>query len=278
MPDTAPALAPPSAPPPAPTIPAALAAEIRKGLANQLAHPLGHAVTLAIGISMYLGLQYVMGQGALRADLLPATLIAIGAYWFLQYSGQVMVADLIEEQRTGTFAAAHMSVAPLWAAMAGRLATAALFALPIAVLASLVPALAVGIRIPWHPAALVPYLLLAADILAFTFLMAAIAVRTPAVGAIHSLLTSLVLMLNGAFMPLALYPEWMAAAARLLPTTLAIEAIGRVLLDGAALADVWSDGTLPLLIAHTAALAGAGAWLLHRNRRLALADGRIGRY
>ncbi|GAA2122490.1 ABC transporter permease [Glycomyces algeriensis] len=255
-----------------------LAAEVRKGLANQLAHPLGHIVTLAISVMMYLGLQYVMGQGDMRDDLLPATLIAIGAYWFLQYSGQVMVADLIEEKRSGTFAAALMSPAPPWVAMCGRLVTATVFALPIAVLASLVPALAVGIEIPWRWSALVPYLLLAANILAFTFLMAAIAIRNPMTGALHSLLTSLVLMLNGAFMPLALYPEWMAAAARLLPTTLAIEAINLVLFEGGSLASVWSGGTLPLLIAHTAVLAALGAWLFRRNRRLAIAEGRVGQY
>ncbi len=257
---------------------AVLAAEIRKGLANQLAHPLGHIVTLAVSVMMYLGLQYVMGQGELRADLLPATLIAIGAYWFLQYSGQVMVADLIEEKRSGTFAAALMSPAPPWVAMVGRLATATVFALPVAVLASLVPALAVGIQIPWRWSAIVPYLLLAANILAFTFLIAAVAIRSPMVGSLHSLLTSLVLMLNGAFMPLSLYPEWTAAAARLLPTTLAIESINRVLFDGDSLAAVWSDGTLPLLTSHTAMLIALAAWLFRRNRRLAIAEGRVGQY
>lgn len=257
---------------------AVLAAEIRKGLANQLAHPLGHIVTLAISVMMYLGLQYVMGQGELSADLLPATLIAIGAYWFLQYSGQVMVADLIEEKRSGTFAAALMSPAAPWVPMVGRLATATVFALPVAILASLVPALTMGIDIPWRWSALVPYLLLAANILAFTFLMAAVAIRSPMIGSLHSLLTSLVLMLNGAFMPLSLYPEWMAAAARLLPTTLGIESINRMLFDGASLAAVWRDGTLPLLIAHTAALAALGAWLFRRNRRLAIAEGHVGQY
>lgn len=257
---------------------AVLAAEVRKGLANQLAHPLGHIVTLAVSVMMYLGLQYIMGQGALRDDLLPATLIAIGAYWFLQYSGQIMVADLIEEKRSGTFAAALMSPAPHWVAMIGRLATAAVFALPVAMLASLVPALVAGIDIPWRWNALVPYLLLAANILAFTFLMAAIAIRSPMIGALHSLLTSLVLMLNGAFMPLSLYPEWMAAAARLLPTTLAIESISQTLFDGASLAAVWGDGTLPLLIAHTAVLAALGACLFRRNLRLAIAEGRVGQY
>lgn len=59
-----------------------LFAEVRKGLQSQLAHPLGHVISLLVGMSMYLGLQYVLGQGELRRELLPATLIAIGGYWF----------------------------------------------------------------------------------------------------------------------------------------------------------------------------------------------------
>lgn len=257
---------------------AVLTAEVRKGLANQLAHPLGHLITLTISVMMYLGLQYVMGQGELRRDLLPATLIAIGAYWFLQYSGQVMVADLIEEKRSGTFAAALMSPAPSWVPMLGRLATATAFALPVAALASLVPALVVGIDLPWRWQAVVPYLLLAANILAFTFVMAAVAIRSPAIGALHSLLTSLVLMLNGAFMPLSLYPDWLAFTARLLPTTLEIEAIAQALFEDEPLKAMWTEGAMPLAIAHTAALAALGGWVLRRNVRLALAEGRTGQY
>ncbi|MFD0853392.1 ABC transporter permease, partial [Actinomadura adrarensis] len=120
---------------------AVVGAEVAKGLRVQLAHPLGHVITLVISMVMYLGLQFVMGRGELRQDLLPQTLVAIGGYWFLQYAGLVMVSDLIEEKRTGTFAQAQMSPVPPWLPMLGRLVTASLFGLMVAAVASLVPAL-----------------------------------------------------------------------------------------------------------------------------------------
>ncbi|GAA2394750.1 ABC transporter permease [Nonomuraea africana] len=249
-----------------------LGAEIGKGLRVQLAHPVGHVITLLISTMMYLGLQFVLGQGELRQDLLPQTLVAIGGYWFLQYAALVMVADLIEEKRAGTFAQAQMTSAPPWLPMVGRLITASVFGLAVAAVASLVPMLVAGITIPLRWAALLPAVLLGVNVLAFTFLLAALALVSPMIGALQSLFTSLVLLLNGSFLPLALYPDWLAVLARVLPTTLGVEAMTQTLFEGRSLAEIWSDGTLPWLLAHTLALTVVGGLLFVRNHRRALQE------
>lgn len=249
-----------------------LGAEIGKGLRVQLAHPIGHVITLLISTMMYLGLQFVLGQGELRQDVLPQTLVAIGGYWFLQYAGLVMVADLIEEKRSGTFAQAQMTPAPPWLPMLGRLITASVFGLAVAAVASLVPMLTAGITIPLRWAALLPAMLLGINVLAFTFLLASLALVSPMIGALQSLFTSLVLLLNGSFLPLALYPDWLAALARLLPTTLGIEAITQTLFESRTVAEIWTGGTLPWLIVHTLALTVAGGLLFVRNHRRALQE------
>ncbi|MEU9289764.1 ABC transporter permease [Streptomyces sp. NPDC048275] len=249
-----------------------LGAEIGKGLRVQLAHPIGHVVSLLIGATMYLGLQFVLGRGELRQDLLPQTLVAIGGYWFLQYAGLVMVSDLIEEKRAGTFAQAQMTTAPVWLPMLGRLITASVFGLAVAAVAALVPMLVAGISIPLRSAALVPALLLGVNVLAFTFLLASLALVSPMIGALQSLFTSLVLLLNGSFLPLALYPDWLALLARFLPTTLGIEATTQALFEGRTLADIWTGGTLPWLIAHTLALTVVSGLLFVRNHSRALQE------
>ncbi|MEV4163480.1 ABC transporter permease [Nonomuraea dietziae] len=249
-----------------------LGAEIGKGLRVQLAHPIGHVITLLISTMMYLGLQFVLGQGELRQDVLPQTLVAIGGYWFLQYAGLVMVADLIEEKRAGTFAQAQMTTAPPWLPMLGRLITASVFGLAVAAVASVVPMLTAGITLPLRWAALLPAMLLGIDVLAFTFLLASLALVSPMIGALQSLFTSLVLLLNGSFLPLALYPDWLAALARVLPTTLGIEAITQTLFEGRTVAEIWTGGTLPWLVAHTLALTAAGGLLFVRNHRRALQE------
>ncbi|SDI12957.1 ABC-2 type transport system permease protein [Actinokineospora alba] len=249
-----------------------LGAEIGKGLRIQLAHPVGHVITLLISTTMYLGLQFVLGQGELRQDLLPQTLVAIGGYWFLQYAALVMVSDLIEEKRAGTFAQAQMTSAPPWVPMLGRLITASVFGLAVAAVAAVVPMLVAGIAVPVKSAALVPALLLGINALAFTFLLAAIALVSPMIGALQSLFTALVLLLNGSFLPLAFYPDWLGVLARFLPTTLGVEATTQALFEGRTLAEVWSGGALPWLIAHTVALAVISGLLFVRNHRRALRE------
>ncbi|WP_079144350.1 ABC transporter permease [Streptomyces agglomeratus] len=255
-----------------------MSAEVRKGLLSQLAHPIGHIITLVISTMLYLGMQYVMGQGSLRRDLLPETLVAISGYWFLQYASLVMVADLVEEKRGGTYSQSHMSPAPPWVIMLGRLVTASVMGLLVALVATLVPMLVADVTIPLRPEALLPYALVIINVLAFTFVLAAIAVSSPMVGALHSLFTSLVILLNGSMMPLGLYPDWLAVVARFLPTTLGVEATTKVLFEGQSLGDIWSDGTLPWLIAYTFALVLFGGWLFARNQRRAVRDGRLGQY
>jgi ABC-2 type transport system permease protein len=257
---------------------AVVRAEVRKGLVTQLAHPIGHVVTLVISTMLFLGLQFVVGQGGLRHDLLPQMLVAIGSYWFLQYASLVMVADLVEEKRTGTFGQALMSPAPPWVPMLGRLVTASVFGLVVAAAAIVVPMLVAGVTVPLRWAALLPYTLLLVNVLAFTFVLAAIAIVSPMVGVLQTAFTTLILLLNGSFLPLAYYPDWLAVAARFLPTTLGVEATTKTLFGGRSLADIWADGTLPWLIAYTLALCALGGVLFVRNHRRAVREGRLDQY
>ena len=255
-----------------------LRAEVGKGLTIQLAHPIAHVVTLIFTTTVYLGMQYVIGQGTIRHDLLPPTLVGVSGYLLLQFASVVMVADLVEEKRGGTFAQTQLTPAPPWLIMIGRLITASVMGVVVAVVATLVPMLVTGTTIPLRWAALVPYTLVIVNVLAFTFVLAAFALSSPMIGVLQSLLTSMVILLNGAVMPLSLFPAWLAVVARLLPTTMGVEATSKVLFKDESLGGIWSDGTLPWLIAYTAALALLGWYVFVRNHRRALRDGRLGQY
>ena len=228
---------------------------------------------------LFIGLQFVVGQGELRHDLLPPMLVAIGCYWFLHYAGLVMVADLVEEKRTGTFGQALMSPAPPWVPMLGRLVTATVFGLAVAAVA-VARAHARGRR--HGPAALGG--------------PASVRTRAGQRPGVHvragrdrdrlarrSVPCSrcsprLILLLNGSFLPLAYYPHALAVAARFLPTTLGVEATTKTLFGGRSLAGIWADGTLPWLIVYTVALCVLGGFLFVRNHRRAVRDGRLDQY
>lgn len=60
---------------------------------------------------------------------------------------------------------------------------------------------------------------------------------------------------------MGLYPGWVQTVARFLPTTLGIEATRKVVLEGQSLGALWTQGTLPWLVAHAALLTALG-WVV----------------
>ncbi len=85
--------------------------------------------------------------------------------------------------------------------------------------------------------------------------------RLPQIGAILHLINGLILALNGTLIPVELYPGWVQVIARFLPTTLGIEVMRKVVLEGQSLGMVWAAGTLPWLVAHAIGLTVLG-WLV----------------
>src|SRR5262249_41825843 len=80
----------------------------------------------------YVTMQYVIGEGSLVEDLLPATLLGVVAYAFTYHVLMRMTAGTLEEVNTGTFEQTHLSPVPAWLLSTGRLAAATLEALAVA--------------------------------------------------------------------------------------------------------------------------------------------------
>src|SRR5713226_9245656 len=134
-----------------------IANEIRKGLLLLWAHPVSIALAIATMMFFYLGVQYIIGQGQLPRDLLPPTLVAFSAYIFLYIASLAMVADLVEEMRTGTLGQTQLSPASPSLLMLGRLGTASMQGITVAALAAAIPLFAADISIPARWEALVPF-------------------------------------------------------------------------------------------------------------------------
>jgi len=96
------------------------------------------------------------------------------------------------------------------------------------------------------------------------------------IGALVHLINSLILVLNGTLIPVELYPGCAQAIARLLPTTLGIEATWKVVLQGQSLGAAWAAGTLPWLVVHAVGLAALGWLIFLVNDRRAMERGTLG--
>jgi ABC-2 type transport system permease protein len=255
-----------------------IGAETRKGFELLRGRPAMIVLGLASMWLLYLGTELLIGHGSLPRGLLPPTVVGITMYMFLFIASLSMVADLMEEMRAGTLEQMHLSPVPPSVLVLGRLSSAGAQGAVVATGGVVIMLLLLRISIPARPEALVPLALTILNGLAFTLLFAAIALTLPHVGEVHHLVVGLIGMFNGSLLPVSFFPAWLATIARFLPTTLGVEATLKVLFQHRSLGDIWGDGSLPRLLAYTAALIFVGFLLFIHNTRQAMRDGKLGQY
>ena len=231
---------------------------------------------LAVLVVFYLMLQFLLGDGRLVPALYAPTLIGFASYGLAYIVTLRMVAGTLEEMNAGTLEQLHLSPLPSWVLSLGRLGAAVIEAGGLVALVSLALILVLGIHFTYRPDALVPVGLIIVDVAGFGLLLGALAIRVNSIGAILHVLQGMIVFLNGAFIPVGVFPSWLQLVARIAPTTLGVEVSRKVLLQGGSLRSAWSDGSLIWLFVHSAAMLIAGAALYQMAIRRGLREGRLG--
>lgn len=249
--------------------------ETQKGLWLLWGHRIVVLLEILGFVAFYPFLQFVIGNGTIERALVLPTLLPFLAVPILYLAILKLVSDLLEEVNSGTFEQMHLSPFSPAALLVGRLLAVFLEGVLIAVVIGVGMSWLLGISIPLRPAALLPAALTLIDIAGFALLIGGLALALPQIGAIAHLFSGLILLLNGAFFPLEWFPGWVQTLARLLPTTLGVQATRQMVLQGQSLGSVWADGTLPWLIIHAALVAILGWLVFLLNDRRAMRLGTL---
>jgi ABC-2 type transport system permease protein len=189
-----------------------------------------------------------------------------------------MSSSLATESQTGTLEQTYMSPAPpAWIFTGRALATMVSTTLMGAVMvAALV--LIFGLRFTVGLAALPVFGLTLAGVFGFGFVIGGATLAFKRVDAVGNLVQNMLLFMNGTLLPVDHFPAWMAALSNTLPTTLGISALRAVVIDRQPLSQLWADGTLAALAAHSTVYLLAG-WLTFRwCERYARRHGTLGHY
>jgi ABC-2 type transport system permease protein len=238
-----------------------------------------HRVTLVPQVAnmavMYLALQYVIGGGGLVRELLPATTLAYATYVLGYIALLKMSAGIAEEMNTGTLGQSMLSPLPAWALSIGRLGATLVEGTVVAGIIGIGFVVALDIDIPLRWAALLPLALTVIDVGGFALLIGGLTLTIASIGAVVHVIQGLVMMLNGSLIPVYLYPPALEVVAKLTPSTLGIDATRSVLFENASLAEVWSNGSLPLATVHAGVMLLLGWIVYQRNTRRALREGRL---
>lgn len=220
------------------------------------------ATGIAAGGANFILLRLLVGGGHISTQLVALTLPALLLGWAFAASAAIQGAgDIAEEVLGGTLEQSQLSPARQSTLLAGRLTGLAGGGLAGAVVLGLFFWPLFGVHYTIRPDVLVPLLLTILDGLGYALLMTALVLRVASIGAIVHVFNMAILFFGGMLIPVSVFPHGVEIFARILPTTLGVEALSTTL-AGRGLSAAWADATLPLLIVHVAVLGGL-AWILY---------------
>lgn len=220
------------------------------------------------GAANFILFRLLIDGGRVTTSMVAVTLPALVLGWsFAAKAAMQGSGDIAEEVLGGTLEQTQLAPAHPATLLVGRLAGLTVDGLTGAVILGLAFGLGFGVHYTIRPDLLVPLLLTILDGLAYALVMTALVLRVASIGAIVHVFNMSILFFGGMVVPVSAFPHGVAIFARVVPTTLGVEALNTVL-AGRGLGATWADGTLPWLIVHTVVLGGAG-WIsyLHTLRR-----------
>jgi ABC-2 type transport system permease protein len=229
------------------------------------------AAAIVYGLT-YLGISLFIGGGHLVKDLMVRTLPAMLAVLVASTASVEGTAGISEEIIGGTLEQTRLSPASPQLQALGRMTALAIEGMVVAIMLGIVFVFGVGLDIKPHPTTLIPAALTILDALGYGLIMTALVVRVASIGAISHVGTMAIMAFGGTLVPISFFPHGLEIFARFIPTTLGVEAINTTL-AGHGLGTTWSDGTLPWLLVHAAALLTAGFSLYAINIHHAQREG-----
>jgi ABC-2 type transport system permease protein len=215
---------------------------------------------VVLGGANFLMFRLLVEGGHITTGMVAATLPALVLGW--AFAGKAATqgsGDIAEEVLGGTLEQSLLSPARPSTLLAGRMAGLAGDGLIGAIILGLVFGFGFGVHYAIRPEVLVSLLLTVLDGLAYALFVTALVLRIASIGAVVHVFNMMIMFFGGMLVPVSAFPHGVEIFARIVPTTLGVEALNATL-AGNGLGAAWSDGTLPLLIVHVVVLGGLG-WI-----------------
>jgi ABC-2 type transport system permease protein len=226
----------------------------------------------------FLGISYVIGDGKPSPERMASTLVGYLIWYYVTLITENMGESLIAESKTGTLEQMFISPIPIGFILIGRilanLLTTSLQLLLVGSVITVAFKLPLQGRIDAIPVGIIALL----GLFGFGFMLGGIALIFKQVGTLTRVITSILIFLNGALVPIDQFPVWLLTIARILPSTVGISVMRSILLDNLTLSEVWNNGSLPLLIIHSAVYLITGWLVLQWCIRVVKRQGTVGQY
>ncbi len=256
----------------------AVTAEIWKGLLILWTFKF-NVVAEVLGLFLiFLGISFFMGYGQFDTGTMASSLIGFIFWTYASYAIGNMSFALREEQQQGTIEQMSMGMIPFWILLFGRALASLLWTTLVLLIGGSIITLGFGLKLGLNPNAIPVFLLSILGLYGLGYFIAGATLLFKNILSFTNLIQNILLFLNGAIVPITVYPTWLANATRLLPTTLGIETMRMVTLEELPLSEVWLNGRLQLLTMHSIIWFSVGLALFLWADREARRRGLIGQF
>lgn len=249
--------------------------EVAKGLLLARRRWAMAVVGILMNAALYLGINFFIGGGRIVEELMVLTVPALLAVAIAQVLAVEGSGGIAEEINGGTLEQAQLSPIAATTSVLGRVTALALQGLAAAAVLGIGFVAVFGLPYAPYPSAVIPALLILVDAVGYGLVIVALTVRVASIGAITHVFNMVIMFFGGMIVPISVFPDGLEAAARLIPTAVGVQALNTTL-AGEPLAAAWADGTLPLLLVHTAVFITVGLTAYSRNLRRAKREGGVG--
>jgi ABC-2 type transport system permease protein len=252
--------------------------ETRKGLIILWDYKFSLLIQL-LGIGMvFIGIMFFVGQGELEQAALASSFLGFIITFYAMETLSNMSYALTAEAQAGTLEQIYMSPAPSSLVVLGRSLSSLISATIQLVLIATLLLLLFQINVPFRWEIFPILFITMLGLLGFGYVIGGMTLIFKQVGPFANILQNMLLFINGTFLPVEYMPIWLKTFAQLLPSTQGILVMRRVAIDGASLADVWADGTLIYLVAHSGIFLLLGLFIFGYCEKIARRQGTLGQY
>lgn len=252
--------------------------EMRKGLLLIWDYKFSMLMQIVTFGMIFLGISFMMGNGKLVPALIAPALVGYMIWFLATLAINDMSWNLQGEAQTGTLEQMFMGAASMSVIVLGRVLIRLIFSIVTVGSMSVIMVIMLDVPVTFPPSATVPLVITLAGLLGFGYLVAGATLVFKQIGTLASILTNMMLFLNGSLLPVDRMPDGMARFARLLPTTEGIIVMRQVMIDGLSLAQTWETGALGALINHSLVFVVMGLLGFRYCENLARRRGTLGQY
>ncbi len=252
--------------------------EIRKELIIIWNYRANAAIELLTLVLVFVFISYFAGGGELDSEGLPGSLLGFLLWFYAVFAISSMSSGITGEASIGTLEQLYMSPMPTWLVFVGRVIATFVKGTAMVALLGVILALILPVTLPLELAALPPFALTMVGLFGFGYAIGGLTLVFKQISSATSLLTNILLFLNGALLPVHHFPPWLETVAVFLPTTQGIIVLRRVVIDGASLTAVWEDGSMVFLAVQSVVFLMVGWVLFNIGERIAKRRGSLGQY